>query len=299
MRNFLLNQLFLLRSHGLLNLIAYNYHLCWLSFKSKINVKLYYNLVKTSSLSKYRRSSRVYIFGSGYSLNDITRNEWDEIEKHDTLGFNTFVRQHWIRVDFHLVRGWREGANINLNPSHILELAQLINNSSFYSETILLLQNEHFAHTSRLLLAEKMLTKGSQISFYHTANYAPLPTSSISHGLRHLSGTLTDAINFAFCMGWREIVLVGVDLYDTRYFWLDPEKTISIDYNTGDMHESLTSDRGQRYDEPHSTVSSGVLSEVAQWAEFMKSYGVELSVYNPNSLLAKKIPLHNRKGLSL
>ena len=32
-----------------------------------------------------RRSDTIYIFGSGYSLNEITREQWGEIEKHDTM----------------------------------------------------------------------------------------------------------------------------------------------------------------------------------------------------------------------
>ncbi len=293
MRNFLLNQLFFYRTHGFLNLLRYNSYLTYLYIKAIISSKINYQIIDNKSLIRYRRSNRVYVFGSGYSLNDLTKEEWAEIEKHDTLGFNAFVRQQWIRVDFHLIRGWREGANLNYNPRHNLELAQLINDSSFYSNTILIMQDEHFAHTSRLLLADTMLNKSSQISYYHTAKKGPNPTLSMVNGLRHLSGTLTDAVNFAFCLGWQEIVLVGVDLYDTRYFWLEPDKTFSIDYNTGDISQSLTSDRGQRYDEPHSTVTNGVLDEMSQWADYMKSYGVELLVYNPKSLLSTKIPVLN------
>ena len=42
-------------------------------------------------------------------------------------------------------------------------------------------------------------------------------------GLRHVGGTLSDAVNAAACLGWTHIVLAGVDLYDSRYFWLGAE----------------------------------------------------------------------------
>ena len=48
-------------------------------------------------------------------------------------------------------------------------------------------------------------------------------------GLRHIAGTLSDAVNCAFCLGWRHIVLVGVDLYDSRYFYLPPDQTATVD----------------------------------------------------------------------
>ena len=41
----------------------------------------------------------MFIFGSGASLNAITPTEWTEIERHDTLGFNWFVRQSFVRCD--------------------------------------------------------------------------------------------------------------------------------------------------------------------------------------------------------
>ena len=141
-----------------------------------------------------------------------------------------------------------------------------------------------------------MLKRGARVSYYHTAGKGYYPTTKMSDGLRHLSGTLNDAVNLAFCLGWEEIVLVGVDLYDTRYFWLDPDKTFFTDYTTGKVSESLTSDRGQRYDGPHSTVQNGVVDEMANWANFLKERGVRLFTYNPKSLLSSKIPVHQKTG---
>ncbi len=44
-----------------------------------------------------------------------------------------------------------------------------------------------------------------------------------------MPGTLVDAVNVAYCLGWKEIVLVGIDLYDSRYYWLPPDKTLTYD----------------------------------------------------------------------
>jgi hypothetical protein len=295
MRNFLRNELSLLRNNGLWQWFRFNAYLLRLRVRANEKARSRYRLVDAKDLASLRRSNRVYVFGSGFSLNDLTANEWSEIEMHDTIGFNGFVRQRWIRVDFHLVRGWGEGANVGYNwQREVTELAELINDNPCYQDTVFLLQDEHFAQVSRVLVAEELLKSGVRIARYHTAPAGLDPSVSLVNGLRHLSGTLSDAVNLAFCLGWNEIVLVGVDLYDTRYFWLGPEETLFTNYKTGESWASATSDRGQRFNEPHSTVQNGAIDEMARWAAFMRRRGVEMFVYNPRSLLSKRIPTLRR-----
>ena len=46
-------------------------------------------------LKKYKTSNRIYVLGSGRSVLDISKKEWKEIEKHDTIGFNHwYVHEH-------------------------------------------------------------------------------------------------------------------------------------------------------------------------------------------------------------
>lgn len=295
MRQFLSNQLALLRANGAWKSLQFNTHLLRLRVKARGAAKSSYRLLDSKELNALRRSDRVYVFGSGYSLNDLTPREWADIEKHDTLGFNAFVRQKWVRVDFHLVRGWGEGANVDYNwKNEVTELAELINKNPCYRDTVFLLQNEHFAQVSRVLLAEKLLKEKSRVFFYHTAKKAKEPSNCLTKGLQHISGTLSDVVNFAFCLGWREIILVGIDLYDTRYFWLKKNETFFTDFKTGKRSVSELSDRGQRYDQPHSTTKSGVVETLGVWKLILEKHKVRLSVYNPYSLLTQTLPVFKR-----
>ncbi|MFB6345530.1 MAG: hypothetical protein ABEK50_07145, partial [bacterium] len=49
-----------------------------------------YQCLDEKDLRKNKTSSRIFIFGSGYSVNDISHDEWDAISSHDTLSFNWF-----------------------------------------------------------------------------------------------------------------------------------------------------------------------------------------------------------------
>jgi hypothetical protein len=297
MWHFLRNQVSLFSSATPWEWLHFNVYLAGLCVQAWWARQVHYRTLSSRALRALRKSERVFVFGSGYSLNEISAREWAEICRHDTIGFNAFVQQHWVPVGFHLVRGWGEGANIAYNwRKEIGELARLIKGNPLYSKTVFLMQDEHFGQASRVLLAEKMLPEGTQVGCYWTAAAGALPTRRIEEGLRHLSGTLSDAVNLAFCLGWREIVLVGVDLYDTRYFWLKPDETFCTDYRTGERHVAAVSDRGQRFDQPHSTACNGVVEEMRVWGDFMRSQGVVLSVYNPRSLLAEVLPVYERSG---
>ena len=63
-----------------------------------------YRALTEEELRRTRKSDTVFIFGSGYSLNDIPPEQWREIERHDTLGFNWFVHQRFVRCDYQLIR---------------------------------------------------------------------------------------------------------------------------------------------------------------------------------------------------
>ena len=104
---------------------------------------------------------------------------------------------------------------------------------------------------------------------------------------------MADAVNCAYCLGWTNIVLVGVDLYDSRYFYLPPDQTVAFDETTlkigGAEYNPI---RGQRFDEAHNTVRIGIIDVMASWRPWFEREGVRLSVYNPRSLLADVLPIN-------
>lgn len=90
----------------------------------------------------------------------------------------------------------------------------------------------------------------------------------------HGPATLISCINFAYIMGWKNIVLVGVDLYDRRYFWLGQEET-----RYGDIL------RGSSHKDQHNTADR-VIFFISRWVKILNKEGIKLCIYNPRSLLA-------------
>lgn len=290
-------QLFVLRRLGFIWSVRWNGMLVDAWVRDRIHRKQY-KLIDEAQARARRKSDTVFIFGSGYSLNDISDAEWAHFATHDVLGLNAFHNQHWIPVDFHILRGghyeelrWRPYAN---------QVSGALRTNRAFSQTVFVMQGEFLAQFANQMIGYRLMPSSATILRYRTARAHGWPTSTLREGLRHQTGTLADAVNLAYCLGWTHIVLVGVDLYDQRYFYLpadttsggiDPDTTLEIPAE----HNPI---RGNRFDDPHPTVHNGVVDLMGSWRQWLESAGVRLSVYNPKSLLAGTLPVYERPRIS-
>ncbi|MFH1070337.1 MAG: hypothetical protein V1794_12030 [Candidatus Glassbacteria bacterium] len=254
--------------------------LSWAQLWLKSN---HYRCLAESELRGLKKSDTVFIFGSGYSINSISPSEWEHFARFDTLSFNWFVWQSFVRIDFHLVREISPSdLDSSIWPGKIAEYGRLITGRPFYASTVFLMQGDFTAvNANRLLLAD-LLPRETRIFRYRTRSkgkYEP-PSKSFEQGLVHGPSTLMECVNFCYIMGWKKIVLVGVDLYDRRYFWLDEDEI-----REGDRL------RGADVSMKHNTAER-VVEFMAAWRKEMARDGVELMVYNPGSLLKDVLEIY-------
>jgi hypothetical protein len=246
----------------------------------------HYRTLSSSEIVATRQSDTVFVFGSGSSINDISTDEWERFARHDTLSFNWFPYQTWVRIDYHLIREVAtDDSREDVWRPMLLEYAELIRTNPHYSDTIFLVQKGWRAVNGNRLIGLRLLREGARVfRFTNRArhHYEPL-SESFERGLVHSAMTLGDCVNFAYLMGWRSIVLVGVDMYDHRYFWLEPdEERENIDLPG----------RGLTVDDPFAAAES-VIATFASWREICAAHGVALSVYNPRSLLSRVLPVYD------
>jgi hypothetical protein len=285
-------QAFQIRDMGVAGYVKWHKALFSAWLKERKNRRSY-RVLTENELTSSRKSDTVFVFGSGYSLNDIPADEWRHFEQHDTLGLSGFIYQKWIRVDYHLIRGWVEVKAGVLSGRHQgQDFADVLNGNPHFKDTILLLQGEYLAHFCNTLIGHGLIRPGTRIFRYCTARGAKAPTSRFKDGLTHAYGTLSDAVNFAYCLGWKRIVLVGVDLYDSRYFWLKSHETLAVDESTGMLVPAETNTRGIRFDGKHNAVNHGILQGMRHWRDLFEQSHVSLTVYNPRSLLSDVLPIY-------
>jgi hypothetical protein len=297
-RFLLRTELNMVRSDGAGKALRWNAMLADAWLRDRLN-RHHYRLLTPAEASQCRKSETVFVFGSGSSLNEISPVEWDHIAQHDVFGFNAFYHQQWIPVSFHLLRGglygelrWRRYAG---------EVAELIRSNPHYGDTVFVMQEEFLAQFTNQLIGYKLFPPVRGLLRYSTSRAdGVLPSPHIAQGLRHIAGTLTDAVNCAFCLGWRHIVLTGVDLYDSRYFWLRPDETTTVDRVNATMAAaSVNALGGTRSEDRHYTTRNGIVDVMAQWHQYFASRGVTLTVYNTRSLLANVMPVYSPTGLPM
>ena len=252
----------------------------WLRFQV---AKGSYRFFNEEELRTSRRSSTVFVFGSGSSLNEIPESEWRHFEQHDTLGFNWFVYERFVRCDYHLIRGIPD---TDLVPEvwrpQLDTYFSLLRSNPCFERTIFLVQTGFRAINGNRAIGYRYLPQTNPVFLWRTNSSRQLPSESFAAGLSHGHSTLQECMNFAYLTGWERIVLVGVDLYDRRYFWLPSNETRSVDERRGASSAVV-----------HDRATSGMIETVSEWHEWLRARGVELLVYNPRSLLAAKLPLYS------
>jgi hypothetical protein len=257
--------------------------------------RLVFQRIRKENFDWYKISSpssrRIYIFGSGWSLNEITIERWRKIrDSGATMGFNEFRFSRFLTIDYYIVREF--GAmQLRYVPRILKERLQTVFNFKELREfTESLDQNSMMKNTKYIVLNDKkggmpllwywFYAKSRRIvGFYSNLldRNVNFPPSETSRNIPHGAATLFDAINLAYLLGYRDIVLVGVDLYDRRYFYQDKNETRAFDQRLG-----------FKYSDTHNTANAA-LSIIEHWNNFIEKKGGTLTIFNERSLLSKKL----------
>jgi len=238
-----------------------------------------YRTLTEEELLATRTSETAFVFGSGRSLLDVLPEEWERIAECNTIGFSEFHRQRFVRADYHMVGEVADEPGMD-HERGLRDYARLLHENALYAQTVLLLQEGWAARDSNELVARRLLPGSARVFRYRRASrgvYAP-PSRSLREGVTHGWNSAIGATNLALLLGFRRIVLAGVDMYDRGYFWLDE----------GARRENVPEDAA--LDDPFPTAGA-VVDLFRRWRELVEPEGIELSVYNPRSRLAEALPV--------
>ncbi len=229
-----------------------------------------YRILSEDELLATRTSDTAFVFGSGRSLLDIREEEWSYIASCNTVSLREFPRQTWVRADYHLTS----------EVDFLGEYAQRLRENPLYSQTVFVVQGGFRALRGNELIARRLLNPGSRVyRFRRFARGVNVPPSqSFARGLAHGYSSIFDGVNLAYLVGYRRIVLAGVDLYNKEYFWLPAGVTRT--------YEKVPVEA----DDPF--VAGELIAQMmGDWRDYFAARGVELLVMNPASRLAERIPV--------
>lgn len=241
--------------------------------------RTYYDISHKNTLK-----TTLFIFGSGSSLKNISDRQFNLMnEKGHTLGFNAVVDLEKINWDYFIIREFEQKifyfSKFTLesifNFSLLKHFTKKIRLSNFFSNTKFFICSDQKCGQSLLWLF--IYGRYFRNKFFYTNKYnrnLNWPPSETFKNIPHANATLNDAINIGYLLGYDEIVLVGVDLYDSRYFYLDDNETRDFDIKKNRNHLMK-----------HNTTDS-IINTLKYWKTFLDSKKKNIKVFNPKSLAA-------------
>lgn len=179
-----------------------------------------------------KKSDTVFIVGSGESINNLTTSEWSFIQKHNIIGLNySFV--HPVIPDYHLME--------MIPLPEMQDFFCEITNKN-YKDVDMFFQYKHVIKSNFDLLKYKHQEK----MYVHVPHLYPTVypevlelyfrelqrTTNIKlSNLVHHNSHIGCAVMFAQALGYKKIVMLGIDLNGGDYFTNSEIKSEAYPYN--------------------------------------------------------------------
>lgn len=261
-----------------------------------------------NTLLETRKSDTAFIFGSGPSISELSPAELQEISVGDSFGFN-FSLAHEMVPTHYVLQLDKEGPY----RASMLELLRLKRDS--YRKSHILVRGDHtfsgsiqFSDLAREFLPEGRLWFLPELAVNSQVELEPYEMMKffeflglLNHGyvgraVPKWRGTLGLVLSLTYQMGYRRIVLCGIDMNDSSHFY-DHRMYLGQFHGIRPPEPGLSNakDRWMSAKYSKNTVSRYV-SEFARFA-YDKS-GTQLFLASPGSRLQGIIPdwKFGRKG---
>ncbi len=184
------------------------------------------------NMLRYKTCDTLFVLASGPSINDITPEQWDTIAACDSIGFNYFfLHSHvptYYNIEFRpssvelLMECYRATAPefkkipVMTNMYNLMDLpAGAVNQLGQQFKNLYVTVPKMFKGASKQNLEEILLYQ------YLYRNYAE------DNLVVHYRASLMMAITFGVLLGYKNVVLAGVDMDSNDYFFYDEKKYCS------------------------------------------------------------------------
>jgi hypothetical protein len=192
---------------------------------SEIAMKWHGKLLDNKIL-KYKTSDTIFILGSGPSINDISSKEWSHIKKHNSIGFNWWFVHDFVPT-FYMFQGAYENMLETLKDQHYKykNTPFLIRGSGFAKgefnyndERLNLLKNNPIYYVREYPIATKC-SIDPFLMFDYLESLGLMDFDKISDFVPKLKCTLGLLIPLCYQMGYKKIILCGMDMQNNDHFW--------------------------------------------------------------------------------
>lgn len=234
-----------------------------------------------------KSSSRCVFLGSGSSINRVTPEQWKRLLCFDKWTVNNWVYHPFIVPDFYHVE-------VKYYNYRLIQ-RRLFDKQDAYRDTHFIFQNGKTIKVDgqRLPLHEVAFEGADKYRYYvqsrdphrthkkFNADYAPDKIITKSYDM-----SLTSVFEMMWRVGYKEVILCGVDLNNSLYFWTGGDPIYGeVHHQTNKAHENRPPES------PHAThrITDFIVDFNRRW---MKPHGRNMYVINEDSALYPEIPLY-------
>jgi len=244
-------------------------------------------------LKENKKSDTLFILGSGASINNISDEMWKHIKQNDSFGFNFWLLHEHIPNYYMFEPPIKKNQELMFNLIKNRANDYLKNNTFFIMKDVktLKIKCDKIPKNIRknFMAAPKDNFYGnSRASFIKSITLAKKFGFIYDNVLYSRRASLFSAIFFGWRMGYKNIILTGVDLNNTDYFYDDSkiydQNFVPENPKRGKIHSTVK--------EINTDFSINELIYMIKEGLLDKD-NVKLFVLNPKSLLAQKLPTYS------
>jgi hypothetical protein len=214
------------------------------SLQSRIRVIKYqlsgHKIISLKEFTNDNNSQILFILGSGPSINEITKNQWEFIESNESWGFNNWYLHDFVPNRYFVQSEIKSRKNLNyffimdsLMKEIVLKKRNLYKHVKFYirgdnvnkykfhksqfGETILnsklnyCFMPELVLRSKNKIRPYKVMVKMFELGFFtKNSNIMSIPK---------FGNTITELISLALMNGYKKIILCGIDMNDCGHFY--------------------------------------------------------------------------------
>lgn len=284
-------------------------------FKYRNRGKVALNLIEREKLVKASGKS-LFILGSGPTVNDYTENEWQHIRKNDSWAFNLWFCHEFV-PSVYLAQALIEpktnksetlAFNTNKMLCKMIEDKQVeYNNADFFIRGDAVNKQE-FYRTEFGNNLEKILGRNgaflAEMPVSSTNRISPniLLDKFFTNGFFRINrsvqvipkfgSTVTELISLALMLGYKEIILCGIDMNDGGHFYDNEETFKRYPYleELSNINHNRTSEGGHEHMD--SSIRPFTIKEyIIALRSFAKmKFNAEIFVMREESALYPEIP---------
>lgn len=180
--------------------------------------KKYTCLTLSDTKIRFKRSETIFILGSGESINDITDEQWNYISKHDSFGMNKWPIHDFIPTFYY--------TNYPRKKAHLYKYLNSVKGSlRRYNKTVFFISFDRATRRGmHPRVFPEFFPEQPQCCFYQYQQPIQLEgrkefNKSDFESTLYYRGGMTLVLDLIDKLGYKNIILLGVDLINNVHFY--------------------------------------------------------------------------------